>query len=103
MTVNFLALLVGLFGIPIALLVYGKRLRRRNARVQKAFWGAAIGHLIAATIAIWAGLVSAEGWNEGDRLRGFAGYWALVILPIAGALMGALLASPKEAARKSGP
>lgn len=96
MTINMIALLLGLFAIPIALLIYGKRLRRRSSRVQKAFWGATIGHLIAATAATIAGLTPAENWIQDDHLRGAAGYWALFILPSAGALIGALMGRPES-------
>lgn len=88
MSVNFAAFLLGLFGVPMALLVFGKRLRRRSVRTQRAFWGAVIGHLIAIVVASTAGLMTAEAWSADDQVRGFAGYWALFVFPVVGALAG---------------
>ena len=88
MSVNFAAFLLGLFGVPVALLVFGKRLRRRSNRTQRAFWGAVVGHLIAIVVASTAGLMTAEAWSGDDQVRGFAGYWALFVFPVVGALAG---------------
>lgn len=90
MSVNFAAFLLGLFGVPIALLVFGKRLRRRSERTQRAFWGGVLGHLAAVVVANAAGLITSEAWSSEDQMRGFAGYWALFIFPAAGALLGGL-------------
>lgn len=88
MSVNFAAFVLGLFGVPIVLLVFGKRLRRRTERTRRAFWGAIVGHLIAMVIANTAGLITAEAWTGDDQARGFAGYWALFVFPVVGALWG---------------
>ncbi len=51
MSMGTVAFLLGLFGVPLALLVAAHKLRRRSDRAQRAFWGAAIGHCVAAVLA----------------------------------------------------
>ena len=87
MTIGFLALLAGLFGVPIVLLIVGHRLRRRPPRTRAMFRGAAFGHCVAMIIAVTWGMIPAEMWQPEDLGRGLAGFWSLLVLPIAGALV----------------
>jgi hypothetical protein len=87
MTVHVLAFLLGLFGVPIVLLVYGHRLRRRSARGRAAFWGAVIGDVGAATLAISLGMIPPEAWTTEETWRGFIGLWSLLVFPVAGAIV----------------
>jgi hypothetical protein len=96
-SINFVVLILGLFGIPIALLAYGHRLRKRGSRGQNAFWGAIIGHCVAGTIAVIIGMMPPEQWTAEETTRGFFGMWSLLLLPAAGALIAAL----KPAARRT--
>lgn len=89
MSIGFVALVLGLFGVPIALLVYGHKLRRRTPRERGAFWGALVGHCVAATLAIVMGMLPPEAWTPEETVRGLAGLWGLLLLPIAGAVVGA--------------
>jgi len=91
MTLGLFVFLVGLFGVPLALLWYGHRLRRRSARGRAAFWGAVVGHCIAGAIAVVLGMIPPEAWTAEENVRGFAGLWSLLALPLAGAVVGALL------------
>jgi hypothetical protein len=88
-------LLLGLFGVPLALLITGHRLKRGSWRRQHAFWGGVAGHLIALVLATWASLVPPIGWQDHDVVRGALGVWSLVVLPIVGATIGAVR-SPRE-------
>lgn len=90
MTAGILAMLAGLFVVPVALLWTGHRLRRLPPRTRRAFWGGIIGHCVAGTLALVAGMIRPEEWTAQDTARGFLGMWSLVFLPLLGALAGAL-------------
>jgi len=80
-----------LFGMPLALLGYGRRLRRRPPAVRAAFWGAVAGHCLAGVLAMVFGMIPPEAWTPEERIRGFAGLWSLLVLPVLGGLGGAAL------------
>jgi hypothetical protein len=88
MSLGFVAFLLGAFGIPVALLAFGHRLRRRTPRERKAFWGAVIGHCIAGVLAVTFGMIPPESWTSEETFRGFAGLWSLLLLPVIGAMIG---------------
>jgi hypothetical protein len=90
MNAGILAFLVGLYVLPLALLWLGHHLKRRSARARRIFWGAVIGHCIAGTLALFAGMMLPEEWTAHERMRGFLGLWALLIFPLAGGIAGAL-------------
>ncbi|MDQ8164385.1 MAG: hypothetical protein P3A28_01325 [Gemmatimonadota bacterium] len=96
MSVGTVAFLLGLFGVPLVLLMTAHKLRRRREKAQRAFWGAAIGHCIAAVLALVWGMIPPEAWTEGDVARGLAGFWALLALPIIGAAAGAFLRADRR-------
>jgi hypothetical protein len=91
MSLGFVAFLLGIFGVPIALLAFGHRLRRRTDRQRGAFWGAIIGHCVGGTLAVTLGMIPPENWTSDETMRGFAGLWAMLLLPVIGALIGATL------------
>jgi len=88
MTLSLIVMLVGIFGVPAALLWGGHRLRRRSRRWRALFWGSLIGYGASVCVALVASMVPAEMWSDENRLRGLLGYWSLLIGPIAGALLG---------------
>ena len=90
MTAGILVFLVGLYVLPIGLLWIGHHLKRRSARARRIFWGAVIGHCIAGTLAVVAGIMLPEEWTAQERLRGFLGLWSLLIFPVAGGIVGAV-------------
>ena len=92
MTPAIVAFLLGLYVLPLGLLWLGHHLKRRSARAKGAFWGAVIGHCVAGTLALVAGLMFPEEWTAQEQLRGFLGLWSLLIFPVAGGLTGALTA-----------
>lgn len=89
MTPGIGALLAGLFGVPLVLLVWGHRLREHSARHRRAFWGAVAGHCVAAILAVTFGIFPAEAWSESDLARGFFGLWALLLFPLLAGLVAA--------------
>ena len=90
MNVNFIVFILGLFGVPIALLATGYRLRHRSPRTQAMFRGAIIGHIIAGTLAVVWGMIPPEAWEPGETARGFAGMWSLLLFPVIGAIAFAM-------------
>jgi hypothetical protein len=90
MTPGVFVFLLGLYGLPLVLLAWGHGLRRRSARLQRAFWGAIGGHLLAMLLALGAALSLPAAWSSTDVARGALGLWSLLMLPIGGALLGAV-------------
>jgi hypothetical protein len=84
-----LILLAGLIGVPVVLLIIGHRLRRSSDRRQRVFWGALCGHVVAGLVALVASITPPLGWSEADVVRGAAGVWGLLVLPLIGAGIGA--------------
>ncbi|MGH7637898.1 MAG: hypothetical protein ACREOK_09625 [Gemmatimonadaceae bacterium] len=85
MSIGVVALLVGLFVIPLIILGLGHRLRRRSPTQRRVFWGALVGYLVAALAAMWVGMVPAAEWSNSDTVRGLLGFWGLLVGPLIGA------------------
>ena len=85
MSVGTIALLVGLFVVPLGLLALGHRLRRRTSVQRAIYWGGLIGYLLGSVATLWVGMVPAQEWSDSDTLRGLLGYWGLIIGPVVGA------------------
>ena len=90
MNIGIMIFLIGLFGVPLALLRWGHGLRKHPPRYRRAFWGAVIGHCVAAILAVTLGMIPPETWTSEETVRGFFGLWSLLLLPVAGAITGAL-------------
>lgn len=91
MSAGQVALLLGLFAVPAALLYAGHHLRRKSRWVRFVFWGALAGHTTLAVVALWYSMVPAAEWGPGDTIRGFAGFYGMLAGGIAGALAAWLL------------
>jgi len=90
-TLGLAAMLLGLFGVPAALLWAGHRLRRRSPRWRSAFWGALIAHVAIAPVAMAAAMIPPAEWRPDDTLRGLLGFWSLLLVPLVGAVVGVAL------------
>jgi hypothetical protein len=90
MSIGIAVFLAGLFGVPLVLLSWGRRVRRLDRRRRRAFWGAIVGHCVAAVLAVTLGMIPPEAWTEQETVRGVFGLWGLLLLPIAGGIAGAL-------------
>lgn len=97
MNIQLAAMLLGLFVVPGVLLAVGHRLRRRSLRVQSAFIGAAIGHILAAIAATVASMISPEEWRSEDVWRGLFGFWMLLVAPVIGGAIGYLRGNNRTA------
>lgn len=89
-TLHQAVLVLGLFGVPLVLLMVGHRIKRSTQRRQFAFWGGVYGHLVALVLAMYASLSPPIGWLSSDVTRGALGVWSLVLLPLVGAVLGAV-------------
>lgn len=89
MTLEQLALLVGLFVVPALLLALGHRLRRRPPLWRRVFWGGVIGHSIAILVMLAAALYPPILWEGGLRARDVAVHWSLVLGGVAGGAIAA--------------
>lgn len=96
MSIHLVVFLIGLFVVPIVLLVYGRRIRRRGPRQRALFWGAIAGHCVAVLVAVVLGMIPPEEWTSNDTARGFAGFWSLLVFPIVGALIAAAIRSARR-------
>ena len=92
MTLGFVVMLFGVFGVPIALLWASHHFRRRSPRIRAAFWGGLTGHLIALVVGSVAAMMPAAEWSAADTWRGLLGFWSWAVLPAVGAVVGLVLA-----------
>jgi malonyl CoA-acyl carrier protein transacylase len=86
-TVSMLALLMGLFVVPMVLLLLGHRLRRRTAASRGMFWGAVAGHSLGILASVAAMHLPAVLWAGGDA-RTIIVHWGMLVGAIGGAAVG---------------
>jgi hypothetical protein len=86
-TVGLAVFLLGLFGVPLVLLGWGHRIRRRGPASIRMFRWVVVGHIVAALVALTWGMLPPEAWAPDDRLRGFAGFFGLLLFPGGAALL----------------
>jgi len=98
MTIGTWAMLLGLFGVPLALVWAGHRLRRRSSRWRAAWWGALLAHVLVSPAVMWAAMVPPADWAPSDRWRGAVGLWAMLAAPLVGMLIGLVRASTRAPA-----
>ena len=96
MSAGILAMLVGLFLVPLYLLWAGHHWRSRSKRVKGAFWGGVIGHTLASLVATWAAMYKAVHWSADDTVRGLLGLWLMLLAGVIGMAIGALLGARGE-------
>lgn len=91
MTLEHLALLVGLFVVPALLLALGHRYRRRPPLWRRVFWGGVTGHSIAILVMLIASMYPPIVWKGGPRSRDAAVHWSLVLGAVLGGGIAAVL------------
>ena len=87
MTIHHLALLLGLFGIPVLALAIGFKFRKQGPRARAIFWGAIIGHTLATVLASVAAIWPPRVPGPEDDVRSAMILWLLLLGGIAGALI----------------
>lgn len=103
MSIHILVFIVGLFFVPLALLIVAHKFRRRSPRTRSAFWGAMLGHIAAAVVATTWGMIPAETLTEQETARGAAALWSLLAFPLVGAAIGWLKPQSGRAALMLAP
>ena len=96
MTLENLALLMGLFVVPALLLALGHRLRRRPPFWRRVFWGGVIGHSLAILVMLTATMYPPVVWEGGLRARDVAVHWSMVLGAVMGGVIGAALPARKR-------
>lgn len=91
MTLEHVALLMGLFVVPALLLALGHRYRRRPPLWRRIFWGGVIGHSIAILVMLAATMYPPVIWEGGLRARDVAVHWSMVLGGVVGGVIGAAL------------
>lgn len=99
MTVGFIGMLTGLFIVPLLLLMLGHKFRRRTAKQRAVFWWALSGHILAILLATFAAFWPPAFWAATDTARGFMGFWAFLLLPLAGAIGGFISTTTNKSAK----
>ena len=101
MSVSLMALLAGLFIVPVVLLWLGHRLRRRTAPWRGMFWGAVAGHTLGMLASVAAMHVPAVLWAGGGA-RTAVVHWGMLVGAIGGAAFGWMLGSRRASASRHG-
>lgn len=87
MSLATLALLAGLFAVPVVLLWMGHRLRRRPAAWRGAFWGAVAGHALGMLVSVGALHYPPVLWGDGGW-RTLLVHWAMLLGAVLGGAVG---------------
>lgn len=95
MTIHHIALLLGLFAVPLIALVIGFKFRKQGPQARAIFWGAIIGHTIATIFASVAAIWPPRVPGPEDDVRSLMILWLLLL----GGIVGALLALARLAVR----
>jgi len=85
-----IALLIGLFVVPIVLLRLGDSLRKKTMRRRRVFWGAVIGHSTGMVVTFFAAMLPPIGWHGGGPARIVVVHWAMLVGAAAGAAVALL-------------
>ena len=85
MTLSLMALLIGLFVVPVVLLWMGQRLRRRSGRWRAVFWGAVVGYVIGMIVTVAAMHYPPVLWSGGWRT--VLVHWGMLLGAIVGGVV----------------
>ncbi|ESZ89331.1 hypothetical protein KT71_003972 [Congregibacter litoralis KT71] len=99
---NTLALLLGVFAIPLIILLSCHRFRRLGPQGRRRVWGLVIGYGFALIVVLAAMLSPPVLWTDSQPLRTLLVYWGLLTFPLLGTL-GAALTGLLTAVRRGGP
>ena len=84
MSVSLMALLAGMFVVPVLLLWLGHRLRRRPPLLRAVFWGATVGYVAGMLVSLVAMHYPPSPWDA-EGWRTALVHWGM----LAGAAVGA--------------
>lgn len=101
MSLSLLALLTGLFVVPVALLWMGHRLRRRPAAWRGAFWGAVAGHALGMLVTVAALHYPPVPWGEGG-VRSVLVHGAMLLGAVLGGAIGWMMGARRTDGSRPG-
>ena len=84
-----IALLLGLFGVPIVLLMIAHGIRNLGETAKLRFWGGLIGHIAGLTFALLSMMMPPVLWSEVFRTA--AVHWSMLVGFVVGGLLGPLV------------
>lgn len=99
MTIHHVALLLGMFGIPLVALMIGFKFRKRTTRTRAIFWGAILGHGIATVVASVAAIWPPRALGPGDDARGVLILWTLLLGGLIGIAVALLVSNRGRTAK----
>ena len=88
MNLDSIALLLGMFCLPVFLMFLGHRLRGRSSTHKRRFWGGVVGYVFGMGVAISAMILPPVWWVDGGALRPFLVHWAMVLGGLLGVITG---------------
>ena len=81
-----IALLIGLFAVPLIALKMGNRVRDQTPPKRRFFWGAVIGHMLGMCITVVASMFPPIWWEGGTVLRDYLVHWSMLVGSVLGVL-----------------
>ncbi len=93
---HVVVLLLGLFAVPLWMLVAGHRVWRKAPAHRRFFRGVVLGHCVAVALAVSLAVLPPHMWSPTDVVRGALGVWSLIGLPLLGGALAVLVRSPKH-------
>lgn len=91
-----LALVVGIFAVPLALLSIGHGFRSRTPRQRSLFWGGVFGYGVAVAVVTISLLADPVLWTDATPVRRAVIFWGLLAGGGIGTLLGALRPLPAD-------
>lgn len=88
------ALLIGIFGVPIAALWLGQHFRNRTPRQRAIFWGLVLGYGVGVLVVSGVLMLRPVLWTDAQPIRTGLVYWGLVGISGLGALIGLIRPVP---------
>ena len=85
-----IALLIGLFAVPLIALKMGNRFRDQSPPKRRFFWGAVIGHMLGMTVTVIASMFPPIWWEGGTVLRDYLVHWSMLVGSVIGVLAAQL-------------
>lgn len=91
---NSIGFVLGVFFVPLAMLVACHRFRRLSRQQRRVVWGLIMGYGLALFLVLLVLLSPPVMWAADQPVRIFLVYWGLFLIPATGALVGRLLPTP---------
>ncbi|MDP5054839.1 MAG: hypothetical protein NWP69_13705 [Congregibacter sp.] len=87
---NVVALLLGVFLVPLTMLAACHRFRRLSRRERRTLWGFIIGYAVALIVVLIALMAPPMIWTPEHPIRSLIVHWGLLVIPGLGAAFASL-------------